>query len=147
VSLTNCLEKITKSLFKQDSYQIELSDKIKAVRQASFRFAELAQLCSYREIANTRLDIREHQRLSRAAYEQLFEKFEGIQESSAIQNQVFGSVSNRILTENEATQKMINVMAYRVMTLEAAFYRFADAQHSMQSVHPLRIKPRKQSNP
>jgi hypothetical protein len=130
--LTDLLEKITKSFFKQDSYQRELSEKLKAIRNASTRFAELAQLCSYREIATTRLEIQEHQRLSKKAYEQIFQGFEEAKTQSLKQNQVLGQIGNKFINETEATQQMMRIMALRVMELEAAVTRFAEKPPSTQ---------------
>lgn len=131
-SLTFLSEKITKSLFKQDSYQRELSEKLKAIRAASTRFAELAQLCSYREIATTRLEIQEHQRLSKNAYELILQGFEEAKTHSLKQNQVLGHLGNKFINETEATQQMMRIMALRVMELEATVTRFVEKAPSTQ---------------
>ena len=130
--LTFLSEKITKVLFKQDSYQRDLSEKLKAIRNASTRFADLAQLCSYREIVTTRLEIQEHQRLSKKAYELLLHGFEEAKTQSSKQNQVLGHLGNNLINETEATQQMIQIMALRVKKLEAAVTRFAEKTPSTQ---------------
>ena len=140
--LTFLSEKIMKSFFKQDQYQGELSDKLKAVRKASTRFEELAKLCSYREIATTRLEVQEHQRLSRKAYEQILQGFEEAKTQSLQQNQILGHVGNKFINETEATQQMIRIMALRVMELEAAVTRFTEKTPSIQ----LRVELGEHSN-
>lgn len=114
----------------QDSYQRELSEKIQAIRNASARFADLAQLCSYHEIANTRLDIKDNQRLSKAMYELLQQGFREAQSQASERDQLLDRLGNRVIDENQATKGMIQFMALRMMAIEETISKFGESATS-----------------
>lgn len=118
------VEKITKSLLKQDSYQRELGEKIKGIRNASAKFAELAQLCSYQEIAQTRFDIQDHKKISQNTYDLLVQDQQDRNARSQLQQEFLGRIGNRLMADTAATQHMVQVVGSRVQQLETMITRF-----------------------
>jgi hypothetical protein len=95
---------------------------------ASTRFEKAAQFCSYEHIINTRLDIRENQRLSQESYQQLIQKFEVIKDETAYHNdRLTGAVSE----EAAAMRHVISSLTYRMVGLESAVRNFINPQASM----------------
>jgi hypothetical protein len=107
------------------------------VRNASTRFANLAQLCSYQDIANARLDIQDHQRLSKKTFDLLLNGFEEAKRQSSEQDSLLSRLGDRFIDETEVTQQLIRIMAMRVVELEATFRNFAE---SSTSIHPALVQ-------
>jgi len=126
--LTYCEEKFAKSLFRQDDYQKELNEKIEAMRTVSKRFADFAQLCSYQEIAKTRLDFQEHQRISQNAYNSLVRMLDKSQVDSNSQYQDIKGMGSRVVNSVEATEQVAKMLLSRWMHLEEGFSRFTQRE-------------------
>jgi len=126
--LTYCEEKFAKSLFRQDDYQKELNEKIEAMRTVSKRFADFAQLCSYQEIAKTRLDFQEHQRISQNAYNSLVRMVDKSQVDSNSQYQDIKGMGSRVVNSVEATEQVAKMLLSRWMHLEEGFSRFTQRE-------------------
>jgi len=129
--LTYREEKFAKSLFKQDAYQNELNEKINAIRTVSKRFADFAQLCSYQEIANTRLDFQEHQRMSQNAYDSLIRILYKSQVNSNSQYQDIKGMGSRMVNSVEATEQVAKMLLSRWMHLEEGFSQFAQRETAL----------------
>ena len=89
---------------KQDSYHHKLTEKIKLLRSVSNRFGELAQLCSYQEIARSSLRLQEHTRISEAAYGQIVQSVEQMQQKSTSQFQLIIENNDRVIGSTKAIQ-------------------------------------------
>jgi prophage DNA circulation protein len=105
-----------------------LIEKIQAIRGASDRFERAVQFCSYEHIISTRLDIREHQRLSRENYQELLREFELLEQQSMDQSSALrGTISD----EAAAMRQIIGYLINRVSGLETAISGFVNSSASI----------------
>ena len=106
-----CLEKFSKSLFKQSSYEQQLSDLIQAVRTQSQRFDTCARLCSYETLVHTNGTVRSHQKDSQKNHEEIVGQLDRLKIESFQENNL---LSNIIVTETGNIQNMMGMMASRL---------------------------------
>lgn len=104
------LEKFTKSLFKQSSYEQHLSDLIEAIRTQSKNFDTCARLCSYETIVHTNQIVKSHHKESQNDHQEVVGKLDRFKIESFKQNNL---LSNIVVTEAGNIQQTMEVMASR----------------------------------
>ena len=105
------LEKFSKGLFKQSSYERELSDLIEAIRTHSQRFDTCARLCSYETIRHTNDMVRSHHQKSSSNHQEVVGQLDRLKADQFQQNNLLGNI---VVTEAGNIQQMMGVLAHRV---------------------------------
>ena len=105
------LEKFSKSLFKQSSYERKLSDLIEAIRTHSQRFDTCARLCSYETIRHTNDTVRSHHEESSSNHQEVVGQLDRLNTDQFQQNNLLGNI---VVTEAGNIQQMMGVLAHRV---------------------------------
>ena len=106
-----CLEKFSKSLFMQSSYERKLSDLIQAIKTHSQHFDNCASLCSYETIRHTNDTVRSHHEESICNHQQVVGQLDHLKTDQFQQNNLLG---NLVVTEAGNIQQMMGVLAHRV---------------------------------
>ncbi|KAJ9149747.1 hypothetical protein NKR23_g4164 [Pleurostoma richardsiae] len=132
-------KKVLKSFLKQEAYQRELGDKVQSVRIAAKRFDQEAHLCSYRHLIDARFDIKAHTKLTRENHDDLLAEFSRLGEITGQQN---ASLASLIADKNSANNQMIQMMAQRVLGIEAAIAQLTQTRLSQQTLNILNFTPR-----
>ena len=109
--LISCLEKFSKSLLKQSSYERKLSDLIEAIRTHSQRFDTCARLCSYETIRHTNDTVRSHHQESSNNHQEVVGQLDRLEADQFRQNNLLGNI---VVTEAGNIQQMMGVLAHRV---------------------------------
>ncbi|CAD6583586.1 MAG: hypothetical protein ASARMPREDX12_001310 [Alectoria sarmentosa] len=104
------IKKFSKSLFKQSSYEQQLSDLVQAMRTNSQRFDDCARLCSYETTVHTNETVRSHQKDSRNNHQEVVGRLDRLKIESFQQNNL---LSNIVVTEAGNIQQMMGAMASR----------------------------------
>lgn len=105
------LEKFSKVLFKQSSYEGKLSDLIEAIRTHSQRFDTCAKLCSYETIRHTNDTVRFHHEKSSSNHQEVVGQLDRLKTDQFKQNNLLGNI---VVTEAGNIQQMMGVLAHRV---------------------------------
>ena len=108
--LTSYSEKFSKSIFKQSSYEHQLSELIQAIRTHSQRFDNCARLCSYETIRHTNDTVRFHHKESRNHHQEIVGQLDRLKMDQFQQNNL---LSNIVVTEAGNIQQMMGMMASR----------------------------------
>ena len=112
--LNLCSEKFTKSLFKQSSYEQQLSDLIQDIRTHSQRFDTCAKLCSYETIRHTDDTALSHLKDSQIHHQEIVGQLDGLKLDQFQQNNLLGNI---VVTEAGNIQEMMGTMATRFSEL------------------------------
>lgn len=105
------LEKFSKALFKQSSYERKLSDLIQTVKTHSQRFDNCARLCSYETIRHTNDTVRSHYKDSQDSHQEMVGQLDRLKMDQFQQNNLLGNI---VVTEAGNIQQMMGVLANRV---------------------------------
>ena len=105
------LEKFSKGLLKQSSYERKLSDLIEAIRTHSQRFDTCARLCSYETMRHTNDTLRSHHKESSSNHQEVVEHLDRLKTNQFQQNNLLGNI---VVTEAGNIQQMMGVLAHRV---------------------------------
>ncbi|EER44678.1 conserved hypothetical protein [Histoplasma capsulatum H143] len=109
VCIRKASKKLFRSIFKQDTYEKELSDLLKAVRDEAKEFERVAQLCSYDAIMNARKLImdqgdesRKHREIVLGYFDQSRNEFQDFRDDFKL---AAGGVNREVkLISNEVSQ-------------------------------------------
>ncbi|KAH0536273.1 hypothetical protein FGG08_006834 [Glutinoglossum americanum] len=97
-----------RSLFLQDSYEEQLSDKLQAIKTHAEIFEKTARSCSYVMLGNTQRTVQSHYQLSRENQQELREsRQESSQQASILAGMIMGGAAN--------TRRMMEVESDRIM--------------------------------
>ena len=116
-------------MFKQASYQTELTDKIQAVRDASARFETATKLCSYEYIVGIHEQLSSHREVSQQNHHQLLQDLSKSREVLAKQSKL---LSDTINSNTRSTQRALNILARKLRE---------ESNGSINSVEQARLEP------
>lgn len=104
------LEKFSKSLFMQNSYEQRLSDLVQGIRTQSQRFDICARLCSYETIRHTNDTVTSHYKDSQTKHQKVVSQLDSMKIDQFKQSNLLGNI---VVTEAGNIQQMMGVMASR----------------------------------
>ena len=105
------LEKFSKSIFKQSSYEQKLDDLIQVIRINSQRFDDCARLCSYETIKHIDDTVRSHHKDSWGKHKEIVGQLDRLQVDQFQQNNLLG---NLVVTEAGNIQQMMGLVASKL---------------------------------